>query len=99
LITLGSLAFSLLFLIPKSGLSVTVEEDGYIIYAHGVAGLIIISIAFLQWFTGFFAKISQQNAALSPNNIIRRKNVHKIIGWVIGLACKGNVIMIWYPED
>lgn len=66
LIGLATLTFSLMFLAPKQGFTVTIEEDGYIIYIHGVIGLIIISAAFLQWFTGFFTKINQKNATLAP---------------------------------
>jgi len=98
LIGLSTLALALLFLIPNAGISVTIDTDGYIVYIHAIIGIIIISLSFFQWLTGFFSNISQRNTTLSSSSIIFRKKIHRIIGWIFGYICKANVVMIWYAQ-
>jgi hypothetical protein len=95
LIGLSTLALALLFLLPNAGISVTIDDDGYVVYIHAIVGIFIIALSFFQWLSGFLANVSRRSTNLSASSILFRKKIHQIVGWVFGYICKANVVMIW----
>lgn len=92
LILLVTFTFMLLFLIP---LPFPPEGQGTLVYVHGILGATIITFIGFQVFGGFYGLWFQRQRQNNPQDIQNRKLGHKILGYIIMVILKINVLVMW----
>ena len=96
LLVLGTIAFILVFLVPLHGFNVTISDFGYVIYIHAVIGLILFGLIGCQLILGVLVRILQRTSSASTRGLVVVSRIHRIMGWVVGYVCKGNILLITY---
>ena len=94
LLVFGTIAFICVFLVPLHGFNVTISEFGYVVYVHAVIGLTLFGLIGTQFITGLTTRILQRTPGAHTRSLAALSRTHRVLGWVIGYVCKGNILLI-----
>ncbi len=80
-----TVGMTLLFLVPKG---IEVESKNTAQQIHNVLGLIVVIWAFIFIFSGFAARIAQENYEIKSLWVSRIKTFHRVLGYITLLIVK-----------
>ena len=88
----------ILYVLAPYGFNISLENDGWLLYAHGIVGCMLLGFSVFQSFSGTLIIWLRQGREMDIHKIKRLRKVHQFFGYFLTILYKYINCYFWNYE-